>query len=343
MSTTVKNLKAILKFIKPKIFNKFQQVAFVVLLGTAVNNNIPLTGIIGLLLFFLGYTCTYFYNDLMDMEEDKRLTNYTTKILATGEISRETFISLAINLSFISVFLLTLWDPILGLLAVSAVLLNNLRTHQRCLTIRQLMLVAVELLNFEAFWQALYGTFIPGMFIPVFIVYSGLYAFLHMIFKNILKNSDSPMYVAVKKSVFSVTGIILLSISGLGVVFSIPALIDAPVHLTAALMGFTSYLGFIYVICSPELRLPFLPKIRKGLNEVTTYSLLLLGLWLIMAISSSNLVKPRIPYKLVSTFRPPRGIYTVVQKVDKVQAKLLSSPVLREVRGVRDKVKITLD
>jgi len=349
-------------FLFSKLVNKFQQIAFVLFLGTALNKIPPLISFIGILLFLLTYFSTYFYNDLMDLEDDRNTKGYISKVLLTGVASQKEFIAIGFNLALIGGVLSTIWEPLLGILGFLSVIINNLRTHVRRSEIRQILLVIVELLVFEAFWYAFYGTLIPGILLPVFVVYSSLYAGLHSIYKDLLKGNRD-----VKSSLKRPVVLILLAIALISAILSLPALTNMPFHFFVLAMGGLGYVSFIYFIGLSKAKNFYLSKIRGkkifaklenavvwltrgfmritnlrfSIAQVNNYSLFLLGLWLLASTIALNLIPSSYLKRVSFAFRVPKGIYEIVKGIDYTQTALLSSPVVREVKGLKDTIETT--
>lgn len=167
----------------PKFVLKLQMLAFVVFIATILGNAPNLSGIVGFLLFFITYLSTYFYNDLLDLEDDKTKAVYPAKLLARGRATEKEYLFLATNLFALGVLLTALYSPLLGIVTFFAVFLNNLRSHVRSVLPRQVLLVLVEYLNFVAGWIALYSSF-PGTWpSSVFLEYATLYALGHIVYK----------------------------------------------------------------------------------------------------------------------------------------------------------------
>lgn len=351
-------------FVLAKLANKFQQIAFILFLGTIQNKVPPVISIIGLSLFILTYFSTYFYNDLMDIKEDREIiSSNTSKVLLRGIATEREFISIGMNVGLIGATLTTLWDPLLGITALMSVVLNNIRTHVRNLPLRQLLLVIVELLCLEGFWIALYGELIPGMLLPVVLVYTFMYSALHSIYKQILKNPNNPR--AVKEALRKPSFLIPSTSAVISSIFSIPALIKFPFHFFVLLLSFLGYFTFIYFIFlsgknivenslkkvlhyntlgvslkknidALALRILKLLRIKFSIQSVNNYLLILLGLWILASAIGIKLIPPNYQRSFLVTLTPPRGIYKVVNKVEIAQIELLSS--LREVRGLKDTI-----
>lgn len=167
----------------PKLLLKLQMLAFVVFVAALLGYTPDWSGILGFFLFFLTYISTYFYNDIVDLDDDRRKAVYPAKLLARGWASYSEYLFLTANLFAMGVFLATLYNPLLGVVAFLAVFLNNIRSHVRGILPRQLLLVFVEFLNFAAGWVALYGSFPNLLASAVFLEYGVLYAFGHIVYK----------------------------------------------------------------------------------------------------------------------------------------------------------------
>ena len=362
-------------FVLSKLVNKFQQIAFVLFLGTGLNKIPPLISFLGVILFLITYFSTYFYNDLMDLEDDKATKDNLSKVLLRGIISPREFIAIGFNLALIGGVLTTLWEPLLGVIAFLSVLLNNLRTHLKRSEVRQLLLVIVELLGFEGFWYALYGTLIPGILLPVILVYCSLYSALHTIYKEILRGRKDIRNLLRKPIVVT-----LLALSLTSSFLSLPALVKMPFHFVVLALGGIGYVSFIYFISlSKEVRTfksliiksyvrsarresshplfklisPLnkllltitsgfmkMTKLRFSIAQVNNYSLFLLGMWLLASAIALNLIPKSYLKRITFTFRAPRGVYEIVKGIDNTQTALLSTPLIKEVRGLKDTIEL---
>ncbi len=222
-------------FVLMKAIRKFQQVALVIFVGTILGQVPSLLGAVGAILFFLVYLNTYFYNDLFDHEDDvKKKGVYKEKALVHGYATPRDYLVLLGNLSVLATFLATLWDPLLGFFSVVAVLLNNLRTHVRGVVPRQVLLILVELFNFEAFWNAFFGGSIPAIFIPLFIAYSAIYALGHGVYK--LRKKGTLDRIVKTRELRN-----LLVITAVAVAFSVPSIFLSTYHFAFLILGLLLY------------------------------------------------------------------------------------------------------
>ncbi len=244
-------------FVLSKIIRKFHQIAMTIFVGTILGQIPSPIGIVGVLLFFLVYFTTYFYNDLIDLEDDKKKGSvYREKALVLGYASEKEFLIILGNLTIISTFLITLWDPLLAFFSILAVLLNNLRTHVKDTFKRQVLLILVELFNFEAFWAAFFGGPIPTIFVPLFIAYSSIYAFGHGIYRMRKKGKlDSIM----KSREMIKLGIVVVG----ALIASIPALFLSSYHFAFLVLGLLIYaLPMLNVVMNVNM------GEQKGMNKV---------------------------------------------------------------------------
>lgn len=166
-----------------KLVPKFQMFAFVVFVASILGYSPDWSGVVGFLLFFTAYLSTYFYNDLVDIRDDKRKAVYPAKLLARGWATRSEYFFLSANLFALGTLLATIYDPILGAVAFLAVFLNNIRSYVRGIFLRQSLLVIVELLNFMAVWISIYGGFPSLLAFVVLLDYCLFYALGHIIYK----------------------------------------------------------------------------------------------------------------------------------------------------------------
>ena len=223
-------------FLLSKAIRKFSQLAMVIFVGTILGEVPSVYGIVGATLFFLVYLNTYFYNDLFDYEDDlKKGAVYKEKVLVRGYSTPKEFLILLGNLSILSTFLATLWDPLLGFFSVLAVLTNNIRTHVRGTTLRQLLLMLVELFNFEAFWNAFFGGAIPTIFIPLFLAYSAVYALGHGVYKLRKKGTFDRILRSREMRNLAI-------ITFFAILFSIPSLFLSPYHFAFLVFGLLLYI-----------------------------------------------------------------------------------------------------
>ncbi len=219
----------------PKILKKSQLFALAILTGVALALRPDLNGFVGITLFFLTYLSTYFYNDLVDLEEDRKKPVYPAKLLARGKMSEFEAFFLAGNLFAFGVLITTLYDPVLGVLAFLAVFLNNVRSHVRDVFARQALLVLVEYANFAAAFYAFFHV-LPGVLASsVALEFSSLYALGHNVYK--FREGSIWRVLTHKKS-------ILLTL--LAFLFMVPTVIALAHNFFALLFGVLS--GFIYVV-----------------------------------------------------------------------------------------------
>lgn len=239
------NVKALLfDYLLSKFMRKFHQIVLVIFVGSILGGfPNPVHGIVGSVLFLLGYLSTYLYNDIMDYEEDRAGPVYREKILVRGKATLKEFIILLGFLTPTTIFLATLWDPLLGFFTLLAVLTNNVRTHMRRVVKRQVALMLVEFFNFEAFWQAFYGSPIPAIFTPFFVAYSAIYAVSHGVYKLRAQGE-------LKKVLHTREMRVMMFIALAAVVFSLPALVMSVYHFLLLLVAFSVYAVPQYVFVS---------------------------------------------------------------------------------------------
>jgi len=219
----------------PKILKKSQLYALAVLTGVALALSPDVRGFVGVTIFFLTYLSTYFYNDLVDLEADREKPVYPAKLLARGRMSGLEALFLATNLYAIGVLVTMFYDPILGILAFLAVLLNNIRSHVRDVLTRQVLLVLVEYTNFAAAYYAFFHA-LPGLLASsVALEFASLYALGH----NIYKFRDGSVWRVLthRKSVF---------LTILSTAFAVPTVLALAHNPVALVFGVLS--GFIYVL-----------------------------------------------------------------------------------------------
>ena len=209
----------------PKLVLKAQMLAFVVFTASLLGHRPDWSGILGFLLFFITYLSTYFYNDVVDAEDDRKKAVYPAKLLARGRATEREYIFLAVNLFAAGTLLATLYSPLLGAVSFLAVFLNNVRSHVRKILPRQLLLVAVEYLNFAAAWVSLYDGMPGPLASAVLLEYGILYALGHVVYK-----ARRPTGLALRRADSSVLAV-------LSVLFALPALYVLFRHWAGPLFG----------------------------------------------------------------------------------------------------------
>ncbi len=272
-------------FLLSKVERKFHQVAITIFIGTMLGALPSLDGIVGVTLFFLAYLSTYFYNDLLDYEKDRKRATYAEKILARGHATPREFIVLLGNISVLSVFLATLWDPLLGLYTVLAILLNNLRTHIEGTLARQILLILVELMNFEAFWVSFFGSPVPALFIPLFITYSAIYALGHAVYKEKAEVKDIVRNEKLRN---------LAVLTVIGAIVSLPVLMLSLVHFLLLLFGLLLYIvPMMYTVSRVGV------KDERGIDIVhRRHRLLLLIIGIVLVGGSILYVYMDLPFRV---------------------------------------------
>jgi len=233
-----------------RALTKLMFFSLVFFVGTILGKAPDAKGMLGAVLFYLAYFSTYIYNDLLDFESDKRKKfAYSAKALVHGYASLREFIILLGNFSILFTFLATLWDPLLGMFTVLAVITNNIRTHVGNKYRRQILLMIVELLNFEAFWQAMYGEPLPLIFLPLFLTYSSIYSTLHMVYKVTDNYSPGDLIRVIRKRSIQK----LAAITFLALITTIPSLLLSTYHFLALLLSVMVYAGIhLYYIRRAE-------------------------------------------------------------------------------------------
>lgn len=219
----------------PKVLKKAQLFALAVLTGVALGHTPDFLGIVGVALFFTTYLSTYFYNDIVDLDDDKNKPVYPAKLLARGEMSEAEALFLSSNLFALGVLLTMLYDPALGVLTFLAVFLNNVRSHVREVFTRQALLVLVEYTNFAAAYYAFFHVLPNLSASSVALEFASLYALGH----NVYKFRDGHLWRVLthRKS------ILLTVLAFLCMVPTAVALAHNPVALVFGIIS-----GFIYVV-----------------------------------------------------------------------------------------------
>ncbi len=226
--------------IVPKFMKKSQIFALALLVGVARGFAPSPAGVIGVLLFVTTYLSTYFYNDLVDLEDDRKKAVYPAKLLVRGGLTRDEAMFLGSALLGIGTLLSSACRVELGAVAVLAVLLNNLRSHIRSVPARQLLLVFVEYLNFVAAYLSFFGQF-PGLLASaVAIEFAALYALGHNVYK-LRKRS-------VLAVLFDKRSLLLTALSALLFPPTLLALVTNPFLLSVAFLSALIYAVPQYVL-----------------------------------------------------------------------------------------------
>ncbi|HIP74194.1 MAG TPA: hypothetical protein EYH14_00900 [Euryarchaeota archaeon] len=195
--------KALLgSLVLPKLVLKVQMLAFVLFVAALLGHAPDWSGVLGFLFFFVTYLSTYFYNDLVDVNDDKKKAVYPAKLLARGWATQEEYLFIAVNLFAAGTLITALYNPLLGIVTFLAVFLNNVRSHVRGVLLRQLLLVIVEYLNFVAIWVSFYGRFPEMLASAVLLEYCFLYTLGHLVYKirkplrSVLMRPDCGVFAA---------------------------------------------------------------------------------------------------------------------------------------------------
>ncbi len=310
-------------FLLSKATRKLHQLAMVIFVGSILGQPPSPWGIVGSLLFFAAYLTTYFYNDLIDYEDDRRKGSvYREKALIMGYATPQEYTTLLGNLSVAAIFLATLWDPLLGFFTSAAILLNNLRTHVKGVVPRQLLLILVELFNFEAFWNAFYGGSIPFLFVPLFTAYSSIYALGHGIYR--LRKMGTFNKIVQSREIRN-----LLLITLAAVIFSLPVLVLSLYHFIILILGLVVYtLPMLRIVTKVDIGR------QEGMNHVDTGHhraitavaiVLLLGALIYSVVPIFNIYIPL-----------PKNYEIVARYFDELQHYIIGQ-VFGDLRGLRDK------
>lgn len=310
-------------FLLSKATRKLHQLTMVIFVGSILGQPPSPWGIIGSLLFFSAYLSTYFYNDLIDYEDDKKKGSvYREKALVMGYATPHEYLILLGNLTVAAVFLATLWDPLLGFFTVTAVLLNNLRTHVKSVVPRQILLILVELFNFEAFWNAFYGGSIPFLFIPLFIAYSSIYALGHGIYRLRKKGSfDKILQTRELRN--------LLLITLAAIIFSLPVLVLSLYHFIILLLGLLIYsLPMMRIVTKVDLGR------QEGMNHIDSgHHRAIIAVAIVLLIGA--IIYSAFP--IFNVYIPLPKDYAVVTKYfDELQNYIIGQ-IFGDLRGLRDK------
>jgi len=267
--------------------------------------------LIGVVAFLFAYSSIYYYNDLLDYSRDRQQGFMPRdKLLYHGAASHSDYIHLLAWSSILGISAAFLYSPALGVVTALTLAVAYLRTSISDLTVREVLLGVVELLNFEAFWIAMYGRPIPGLALPVFVTYSALYALLHALYKLRTK----PLLWAVRQRWIQM----LVAIVLVAAVFSIPLAASSVIHLLALLAASTLYLLLVGVQAmryahNVEGGMARIMKYHDAAILVTAVALMILGAWIVYAHL------PSIPLPL----SPPHSMVQLLSRVDDYQTHAL--------------------
>jgi len=221
--------------------------AIVIFVATYFSLLPDLRGLLGLAIFLFAYSTIYYYNDLLDYENDrKRAYMPPDKLLYHGDASPRDYVHLLSWVPVIGLSAAFLYSPLLGVVSALAILTNHFRTILKNLFVREVLLAVVEFLNFEAFWVALYGSLIPGLAVPVFGAYSFAYALTHAIYKL---RSKPLLDILRARWVW-----ILVAVLFLNAVLSIPLVAKSVLHAIAILAASAVYILLVALAASRYLR-----------------------------------------------------------------------------------------
>jgi len=291
---------------------KFNMLAVTVFVATYFGLVPGPQAVIGLLAFLLAYSSIYYYNDLLDYSADvKRRFMPSDKLLYHGHASKRDYIHLLAWTSVLGTALCFLVSPLLGIITVLAVLLNHLRTVVKNLFVRELILGAVELLNFEAFWVALFGDLIPGMALPIFVTYSAAYSLFHAFYKLRTK----PLLWAFRQ--WWVWALAMLAV--VGAAFSIPLAASSVVHLLGLLL-----VTVIYVVVVGVNAARYRDGVERGMERIVKYH----NIAVVVGASLLVLIGAAIVYANLPTtplpFNPPREMTAFLSEIDQYQRTIVS-------------------
>lgn len=291
---------------------KFNMLAVTVFVATYFGLIPSLESLAGLLAFLLAYSSVYYYNDLLDYESDaRRKFMPPDKLLYHRRASQRDYLHLLAWTSVLGTALCFLISPLLGVVTVLAVLLNHARTLLKNLFLRELLLGAVELLNFEAFWIAMYGDLIPGIALPIFVTYSAMYSLFHALYKL----RSRPLLWAVRQ--WWVWLLILLVV--VGAAFSIPLAASSTVHLFGLLLVTAVYL---LIVGANAAR--YLDDVEGGMDRIFRYH----DLAVVVGASLLVLIGAAVVYANLPTaplpISPPREMTVILSEVDRYQRLIVS-------------------
>ena len=292
---------------------KFNMLAVTVFVATYFGLVPDPVALVGLAAFLFAYSSIYYYNDLLDYNSDtKRRFMPPDKLLYHGHATREDYLHLLAWVPVIGIALCFLVSPLLGIVTVLAILLNHMRSVLKNLFLRELLLAAVELLNFEAFWIAMYGNPIPGLALPIFVTYSAAYSFCHALYKL----RSQPLLWAIRQWWVW----FLAALTAVGAAFSIPLAASSTVHLIGLLM-----VTLVYVIIVGASAARYMDGKGHGADKIfKSHDLaIVLGASLLVlfgaAVVYANLPTTPLPLS------PPQEMAVFLSEIDQYQKAIVSS------------------
>jgi len=267
--------------------------------------------IIGVAIFLVAYSSIYYYNDLLDYETDKkRAFMPPEKLLYHGKASQRDYIHLLAWVSVAGVAAAFMYSPLLGIVTALAILTNHARTVIRNLALREFLLAVVELLNFEAFWIAMYGSPIPGVALPLFVTYSAAYGFTHAAYKL----RSKPLLWALRQWWMLLLGSIVV----LAAAFSIPLVVSSTAHLFALLAFSITYVG---MVGAQAMR--YADDVEGGMERIMrAHDVAILVTTVFLMLLGAGIVYASLPTTPLPVSAPPE-MTTFLSNVDVYQYRLL--------------------
>ncbi len=210
---------------------KLNLLAFCTMLAFALSKFFatPLKLLFSFISFLVFYSAVYFYNDLIDLERDRKRRRIPEhKLLARGKFTKKEYATLFF-LSLFSGGIATFFtDTLLFIFSLFLVLLNILRTRYfTSLFARSVSLFFITFANLVAFWYAVSGSVACASIYPLFLLYSLVYT-LGYCFCKAEKNE-------IRKHAF-----LSIPLFFLGLCLSLPVFLRTRIF---AVLFFTSLLG----------------------------------------------------------------------------------------------------
>ncbi len=154
-----------------------------------INNDFSITKfLLGLIGFLIAYQSVYFFNDIMDYEEDrKNKFKSKIKLLVTGKVKKETLISLSFLFTILGVSISFLVNRFFGLLVFMCLLLNFFHSSNLLRVKKSKLLLPnlffIEYIKYSLGWFSLSFKITNFPFI-VFIFTSSAYLVGYLYYKN---------------------------------------------------------------------------------------------------------------------------------------------------------------
>lgn len=199
----VKKLKTLIeKVVFPNFVKRIMFLLFVicVCIITLVNYEISLFTFQIFIIFFISYLSVYFFNDLIDLEYDKKNLK-ENKLLARGIFEIEEYQKLFLIFLIFS-FIISFLLPKIGFLILLIIFLNIVRSYTKNIFIRGMLLVPIEFLIFVIFWFSLTQNPLNISSIVLFLLASITYVSGWKIWKKIVVDKYLALFVFLNLTIF---------------------------------------------------------------------------------------------------------------------------------------------